>query len=188
MSKWIRFVKVTRKSRVTFIPCPRWSSNKLSVLCNWKNIYMNWSDNLSRTVTISANRSHSNGLRRPINLRKAEGKKGAPKGHTLPFCENPDDVVFHRLASCGVFQRLSSGTWPITIPTKTSISRHIRFESRSFVRKRDAVRTTGWSRDDGIPFGKNQAEWDLRMTKVKQEVPRVFHTMDGEKVCSNLWN
>lgn len=74
---------------------------------------------MGRTVTISANRSYSNGLRKPINLRKAEGKKGAPKGHTLPFCENPDDVVFHRLASCGVFQRLSSGTRPITIPTKT---------------------------------------------------------------------
>lgn len=45
----------------------------------------------------------SDGLRKPTNLRKPGGKKGAPKGHpgaTLCQVDEPDEVIVHSLASC----------------------------------------------------------------------------------------
>ncbi len=45
----------------------------------------------------------SDGFRKPTNLRKAGGKKGAPKGHkgsTLQMVKLPDTIVTHPLLRC----------------------------------------------------------------------------------------
>lgn len=45
----------------------------------------------------------SDGFRKPTNLRKPGGKKGAPQGHsgtTLSFVDQPDKTVLHALSTC----------------------------------------------------------------------------------------
>jgi transposase len=45
----------------------------------------------------------SDGFRKPTNLRKPGGKKGAPlghKGHTLKMVENPDTLITHTITTC----------------------------------------------------------------------------------------
>lgn len=53
---------------------------------------------LGQNSSNSSKPPSSDGLRKPTNSRIPGGKKGAPKGHpghTLPFSENPDQIIEH---------------------------------------------------------------------------------------------
>jgi transposase/uncharacterized coiled-coil protein SlyX len=63
--------------------------------------------NLKRQLGQHSQNSHkppsSDSFRKPTNLRKPGGKKGAPKGHpghTLHQVDQPDSIVIHRVTAC----------------------------------------------------------------------------------------
>lgn len=63
--------------------------------------------NLKRQLDQNSQNSHkppsSDSFRKPTNLRKSGGKKGAPRGHpghTLHQVDHPDTIVIHRVTAC----------------------------------------------------------------------------------------